>query len=404
MSYGVVGQGSAARRTVEVTNTGGSTLHVTSVYLAATSSPDFELPSMDNFISGDIAPEQQVVVTVTMDATASGPAMGTLHIVSDAVGNPDVTVALVATGNLAPRLDLVEKVSRQVDYRTDLYLSVTLDAAGTLDEEMDPFTLTWRVLERPPGSQSILEATAVAAEKAIYMDQVGIYRVEVTGTDTRGAVGKSVATIRAIRDLALRLTWEPDANAACRSAATPESQCGKTDVDIHLVAPGGMLGDYFTGCDLTPGCDNRCRPTMSGAVCRGRGLDATYANRNPDWGVVGDASDDPRLDIDDPYGFGPENVSLNGPVEGDYLIQVHFCNDRLMDEGSVASVEVLFYGEPANPPLLGPAILGREGSVWLAGTVHYNPAMPQAQRFTLTPLGNANMPVLVDGAANLCTQ
>lgn len=143
---------------------------------------------------------------------------------------------------------------------------------------------------------------------------------------------------------------------------------------------------------------------MSGVVCRGRGLDSTYANRNPDWGIVGDPSDDPRLDIDDPYGYGPENISLNGPVEGDYLIQVHFCNDRLMDEGSVASVEVLFFGEPANPPLLGPAILGREGSVWLAGTVHYNPALPQAQRFTLTPLGNANMPVLVDGAANLCTQ
>ncbi len=403
LNFDLVNQGDTQQRTLEIANTGLDTLHVTRVYLEH-GDRGFSLPSVGNFGSGDIPVTGQALTTVEMAASVTGAVTDVLHILSDADAAGDVAVPLLATANLGPIVTVVEKITRAQDYRTDLYLSVTLDASGTMDGEMDPYTLAWRVLERPPGSQSILEPTAVATEKTIYIDQVGIYRVEVTGTDTRGAIGKSVATIRAIRDLALRLTWEPDANAACRSAATPESQCGKTDVDIHLVAPGGMLGDYFTGCDLTPGCDNRCRPQMSGVVCRGRGLDSTYANRNPDWGIVGDPSDDPRLDIDDPYGYGPENISLNGPVEGDYLIQVHFCNDRLMDEGSVASVEVLFFGEPANPPLLGPAILGREGSVWLAGTVHYNPALPQAQRFTLTPLGNANMPVLVDGAANLCTQ
>lgn len=137
------------------------------------------------------------------------------------------------------------RITRAQDYRTDLYLSVTLDASGTMDGEMDPYTLAWRVLERPREARTFWNPPQWRRKRPSIFDQVGIYRVEVTGTDTRGAIGKSVATIRAIRDLALRLTWEPDANAACRSAATPESRAGKTDVDIHLVAPGGMLGDYF---------------------------------------------------------------------------------------------------------------------------------------------------------------
>ncbi|MBI5497821.1 MAG: choice-of-anchor D domain-containing protein [Deltaproteobacteria bacterium] len=404
VNFDLVNQGTPQSRTLELANIGLDTLHVTAVQMDPSSNPGFRLTPVNNFGSGDIPVGSTALVTVDMDPSVTGQATGLLHVLSDADGEPDKTVPIAAVSNLGPAVEVVEKVTRQADYRTDLYLTVTLDASGTVDAEADNFTLAWRVLERPPGSQSILENTTLPAEKQLYIDQVGIYRVEVTGTDVRGAVGKATATIRAIRDLALRLTWEPDPNAACRSAATPEYQCGKTDVDLHLVAPGGAVGDYFASCAAQASCSASCVPS-GGATCTSQGLDCAYANRSPDWGTLASTDDDPRLDIDDAYGYGPENISLNNPVEGDYLVQVHFCNDRLQNEGAVAKVEVLFHGEQATPPFLGPVVLPTEGSLWLAGTVHYNPnAVAPASKFTLTPLGTATNPVIVDGAPNLCTQ
>jgi len=408
VSFDLVNQGQSATRDVIITNVGLDDLHVTGVMLGAESNPGFQLPATDNFGSGIIPVEGTARVRVDMLPSVTGAATGSLHILSDARDEADKVVPITASANLAPTVTLVEKVSRMSDYRTDIYLEVTLDATGTIDPEGDTFEMpppgssgsTWRILERPSGSQSILEPTSVATESKLYIDQVGIYRVEVSATDARGARGVAVATIRAIRDLALRLTWEPGPAAPCRTAMEPSMQCGRTDVDLHLVAPGGMVGDYFSGCTDQVGCNARCQPIMSGAVCRSRGLDCSYANRKPDWSTLNDEEDDPSLDIDDAYGSGPENISMNNLVQGDYLVQVHFCNDRLTNEGAVASVEVFFHGEPSNPAILGPVTLPSEGSLWLAGIIHYDPAaMP---KFTLTNF-NANPPI-VDAASNLCTQ
>ncbi|MEW5853166.1 MAG: choice-of-anchor D domain-containing protein [Myxococcota bacterium] len=400
VTFDLVHQGNPSSRTFTIENTGLDVLHVTDITIDPSSDPGFGLAVTDSFPRGDVGVGERVTVKVEMFPQETGDAEGLLHILSDADGEPDKAVPLTARANLAPAVKVVEKVTRVSDYRTDLYLDVVLDASETVEPEGENYTLSWRMLERPLGSQSILEQTGVDVERQLYIDQVGIYRVEVTGTDSRGATAKGEAIIRAVRDLALRLTWQPAPNAPCRSASTPEYECGKTDVDLHLVAPGGTLGDYFAGCAGQAGCDDRCRPTQSGAVCRSQGLDCSYANRNPDWGTLTDVDDDPRQDIDDVRGEGPEIISLNNPVEGDYVVQVHFCNDRLEDEGAVAQVEVFFHGEPAPVPVLGPVQLPTEGSLWLAGIVHYNPnASP---RFTMTDF-NAS-PAIVDGPADLCTQ
>jgi hypothetical protein len=398
LNFDLVNQGVGLTRTAQVENVGLDTLRVTEVTIAPTSDPGFRLAATDNFGSGDIPVGQSVNIVVEMQPVTSGAVSGVMHILSDAEGSPDTAVPLRADTNLGPVVRLVEKSSGLSDVRTDLYLDVVLDSTGTADPEGDPFALTWRVLQRPLGSQSILEETGTPAERKLYVDTVGVFLVEATGTDTRGAVGKAQARLRAIRDLALRLTWTPAPDAPCLEASTPEYSCGKTDVDLHLVAPGGQLGDYFTGCSDQPGCSARCAPQASGVVCKGRGTDCSYANRNPDWGVTSDPSDDPRQDIDDVMGWGPENISLNGPVAGDYTVQVHFCNDRLTNEGAVAQVEVLFHGELANPPVLGPVRLPHQDSLWVAGIIHYDPnATP---KFTLTPLGET----VIEGPPDLCNQ
>ena len=70
------------------------------------------------------------------------------------------------------------------------------------------------------------------------------------------------------------------------------------DVDLHLIREGGL---FFTVPD-----------------------DTFYANRTPDWGVIDDPSDNPRLDLDDVDGFGPELIDYQRPPQGRYRAVVHY--------------------------------------------------------------------------------
>lgn len=74
-----------------------------------------------------------------------------------------------------------------------------------------------------------------------------------------------------------------------------------SDVDMHLVKPGGQLFD----------CDDDCY----------------YANMSPDWGNPGDTMDDPFLDYDDVDGYGPENTNISEPQPGTYKLFMHYYND-----------------------------------------------------------------------------
>ncbi|MFN3198496.1 MAG: MopE-related protein [Bradymonadia bacterium] len=96
-----------------------------------------------------------------------------------------------------------------------------------------------------------------------------------------------------------------------------------TDVDLHLIREGGL---FFSVPD-----------------------DAFYANRTPDWGVLGDASDNPRLDRDDVDGLGPEFMFYQNPVPGRYRVVIHYWDAFIdaMTAGPVdATVKVFIDGEP----------------------------------------------------------
>lgn len=83
------------------------------------------------------------------------------------------------------------------------------------------------------------------------------------------------------------------------------------DWELHLVRPGGQIN--------TP---NDCTWT-------------TCISASPDWGVAGDASDNPHKDIDDTGTYGPENIWLAGPETGRYTVMVEHWGSGTPSSGFV---------------------------------------------------------------------
>lgn len=91
----------------------------------------------------------------------------------------------------------------------------------------------------------------------------------------------------AMTDIAITLNWSPSG----------------ADIDLHLVRPGGR---FFKNPE-----------------------DVCFCNTNPDWGVVGQANDNPFLDRDDLFGPGPENINLtSSPYDGEYDVVAHHFGER----------------------------------------------------------------------------
>ncbi len=91
-----------------------------------------------------------------------------------------------------------------------------------------------------------------------------------------------------------------------------------TDVDLHLIGPGGNIW-----------------------TCAG---DCYFSNPNPNWADPMAFVDDPFLDVDDVDGFGPENINLETPAPGTYTVLVHYWDDHGGDPPD-STIEILSFGQ-----------------------------------------------------------
>ncbi len=163
---------------------------------------------------------------------------------------------------------------------------VTVEASAEDDGEVVRWQ--WRLLEGPPGSDARPPAPSDEPVTRFTPDLAGEYRLVVTATDDDGMTGSCETVVRAVSDEGIRVEmfWDSDG----------------TDMDLHLMRPEGTRWRtrddcYYANCQSDPD------PILP-------------------WGAPGPA-DDPRLDIDDTDGFGPENINIEEPYDGVYRVGVY---------------------------------------------------------------------------------
>lgn len=426
LDFGVVNENAGAARVVILKNTGNDVLNIGSVSLAQTEpgSRAFSLgPNLPVPISLRIGESISVEVRAFPDVTAINEItqagredlLDTLIVQSNAIDFPTLQVPITAKANLAPIAKAVELVSRRSEVKVNLGREVVLDGAESFDPEGDPLTFSWSLVSAPPAFTgqlggtvlgnpcNIVEGNASCPVEDGFLctdnagsircrqvmrtrmtpTEVGTYTVRLRVTDDKGAFGEADVQILP-RDLAVILRWNTAPGSAClqyseaQCDAMSESErrlfcCGQNDLDLHLVKPNGSLGDYGTCADTcliddgNSGVTDLCleESDANAATCRQRGTDCAYANRAPEWGIAG-RTDDPRLDIDDPRGFGPEAITLDEPEDGTYTAAVHYFTDRISEDAD-AFLEIYVKGELIDT--VGPQRLTAQCQTWLAASL-----------------------------------
>ena len=246
----------------------------------------------------------------------------------------------------------------------------------------------WQVEVKPVGSQREIVVPGNDAEHPTYRpDMYGDYTICLKVSDPQGNES----------------TYDPAAACSCEEASAKpvgnfDCPCMYftaypredirieliwnnlgPDLDLHLLAPGANMQNDFcvptqecrfdlngqpwsrTACVNNtcrePNCDpvaalceaeQECYNDGSADACywkRCSGRDCYWDGRNPDWGVLGDESDDPSLDIDCTSGCRAENINLNHPEQGIYQIIVNYYEPNR--SWTDATVRIFFKGDIA---------------------------------------------------------
>lgn len=254
-----------------------------------------------------------------------------VHVVSNDPYEPDATVLLLANGGgewdpPVAVIDCPAEVLLAGPEYTHLDGSQSYDPNGFL-----PLTYQWRVLERPEASDADIELDPDDTQAIdLRTDVAGLWSVELVVTnaiDTESEPTVCTFDAKPEDDLHVELSWN-----------TPSA-----DVDLHVRQGGSALFDVPEDC--------------------------SFCNKNPDWATNSD-EDDPRLDIDDQGGFGPENINVFHPEEGTYDVAVHYFAPH-GDGPTTATVKVWLGGLSV---FEGSRVL-EDNDVWTVGTIDWPAAL-----------------------------
>ncbi|TVQ87397.1 MAG: hypothetical protein EA397_18960 [Deltaproteobacteria bacterium] len=164
---------------------------------------------------------------------------------------------------------------------------VDLDGTNSYDpDELYPLSYSWRLVSKPSESQSEL-VDRTSPTPRFFPDVAGefVFELEVANADGVWSSQPDTVSIYAepTDGFYVQLTWD-----------------NHFDLDLHLMRSGGVL--Y-----RRPG-------------------DCNYCNMNPNWGTASPL-DDPSLDTDEIYGYGPETITIEEPYGDEYTIAVKFYGE-----------------------------------------------------------------------------
>jgi hypothetical protein len=217
--------------------------------------------------------------------------------------------------------------------------TVKLSALNSRDPDGTIDAYEWNIINKPNGSNARLVSSNRIAEPSIFLDIAGSYEIELVVIDKLGTQSCDKAKVQIIaipnEDIHIQLIWFTPADA-------DQTDAVGTDIDLHYMHPNA------TAWNKSP-------------------WDVFWNNRGADWGVLGDISDDPSLDIDDTDGAGPENVNHDHPESNKaYAVGAHYYADngfgpsyatiRIYLQGQLRLEEKDFY-------------LGKVDDFWLIGNI-----------------------------------
>lgn len=323
IDLGLVPAGGVALSSFVIRSTGTNDLLIDRIlvdppdapFRITTSTPTAERP-------GVMAPGAQASVSLraNLPASATGTVSARILIETNVVKEKNVpgrlgVVQIPITAN--PNLPPIAVVNGE--QTVEPWSRVTLDGSMSYDQDDppdEPLSFRWQFRTTAPGSTTVLER-ARSAQPSFWVDVTGRYEIELVVIDALGLESEpAVAVVDALPTNAIRieLTWDhPD-----------------SDLDLHLMKDGGAF------------CD--CATDVHYREC----------GRAPNWYPLTPGAN-PRLDVDDRDGFGPETINIDGHgaerfiPNGRFQIAAHYYSSNAGVSSwptttSNATVRVYFYG------------------------------------------------------------
>lgn len=209
--------------------------------------------------------------------------------------------------------------------------TLTWNGASSYDPDGRPIVAwTWTISSFPAGSSAGL--TGFGTNRTTVTDLAGTYTSGLVVTNDLGQASPpcyATSEVTPTEDLWIEMYWTHSGD----------------DMDLHLLKPGGSLrtsGDcYYSNCT-------------------GGGLD---------WGASGVTSDNPRLDLDDIPGTGPENINIVAPYSGTYTVVVNDYPGSVYSSSNLTTVNIYVAGALAAS--FSNNMLGGENWDWFVATIDW---------------------------------
>jgi hypothetical protein len=196
------------------------------------------------------------------------------------------------------------------DETIDPLVNVMLDGTASYDPNgLTPLTYRWTLKTKPSGSTASL-FNNTSPKPTFFADLAGDYVFDLVVTNSAGVKDSTpdsvTITAKPQDGFYVQMSWD----------STP-------DIDLHLVNGSGAIFDSPNDCN--------------------------YCNMNPSWGPAA-GKDDPSLDWDSIYGYGPETITIDDPATSSFTVMAHYYGEDGYDycystcPETTATVTIFFWG------------------------------------------------------------